>query len=203
MICAFCRAPLPEGAAFCPACGHRIQSGTHAQTDRNPETIVLLKILQEASEYEQKDDYQSELRVLSKGLRIAPDSGTLMLRLGRAWWRLGYDQKAMEYYREAERLNPGDPVIYVNIAALYISRGMYAEARLYCRRGIEMIEADPLSVTAGDTAVAYGNYALCLGELGDLAGAKKYLAIAREKGYRRESIENICSRLHLDPDAIE
>ena len=202
MICASCKAPLPEGAAFCPSCGNRVGLKPYAEMDEWPETSVLLKIFAEADEYERKDDYQTELQILSKGLRIAPDNCSLMLRLGRAFWRLGYDQKAMDYYRKAERLNPRDPIVYVNIAAVYISRGMYAEARPYLERGIAIIEADPLSASAGDIAVTYGNYALCAGELGDRSGAKKYLALAKKNGYRRESLETVCSRLHLDPDGI-
>ncbi|MCR4708481.1 MAG: hypothetical protein K5746_11110 [Clostridiales bacterium] len=44
---------------------------------------------------------------------------------------IGYEKKTMEYYQEAERLDPNDPVVYTNIGALYVSRGMYAEARPY------------------------------------------------------------------------
>ena len=89
MICASCKAPLPEGAAFCPSCGNRVGLKPYAEMDEWPETSVLLKIFAEADEYERKDDYQTELQILSKGLRIAPDNCSLMLRLGRAFWRLG------------------------------------------------------------------------------------------------------------------
>ncbi|MCR4707527.1 MAG: hypothetical protein K5746_06230 [Clostridiales bacterium] len=202
MNCASCKAILPEGAVFCPSCGNRVAPKPYTEMDEWPETGVLLSIFQEADRYEQKDDYQAELRVLSKGIRIAPNNCTLMLRMGRAFWRLGYDQKALDYYRKAERLNPLDPIVYVNIAALYISRGMYAEAKPYFEKGIGIIEKEPLSASVSDTAVTYGNYALCVGELGDIPGAKKYLSLAKKNGYRRESLETICGRLHINPNEI-
>ncbi|MCR4708482.1 MAG: hypothetical protein K5746_11115 [Clostridiales bacterium] len=70
------------------------------------------------------------------------------------------------------------------------------------KKEITIIEADPLSASVGDIAVTYGNYALCVGEMGDIPLAKKYLAMAKKNGYRRESLETMCSRLHLDQDGI-
>ena len=92
VICSFCKTNLPEGAVFCPSCGRRVALKPIEEADKWPETGVLLSIFREADEYERKDDYQTELRILVKGLRIAPENCTLMLRLGRAYWRLGYDR---------------------------------------------------------------------------------------------------------------
>lgn len=36
MLCQACRATLPEGAAFCPTCGTRVESGASSATDPTP-----------------------------------------------------------------------------------------------------------------------------------------------------------------------
>lgn len=194
---------LRTGEYQCEHCGSVLlterqeSAGSEAERDAR-----LDAILAEAAGYEEKSDWREELRVLSRGLDVAPDSCTLMLKLGRAYWRLGYTQKAQAYYRRAEELDPDDPIVYVNLGSLYLTGGLYDEARPQYEKGLALIEADPLSATQGDAAVAYGNYALCLGRLGDLEGAERNLRIAKEKGYRVQSVDYVCRTLGLDKSKI-
>ena len=60
-----------------------------------------------------------------------------------------------------------------------------------------IIVSDPMSACAEDIAGTYGNYAYCLGKLGGMKNAKKYLSVAKEKGYSKDSIDTICRDLHL------
>ena len=80
-----------------------------------------------------------------------------------------------------------------------LTQGQYADAKLLYEKGLAIIEADPLSATGNDIAVAYGNYGNCLGRMGDLKGAKKYLSIAKKRGYNRDSLANVCRMLGLNP----
>ena len=41
----------------------------------------------------------------------------------------GFIPKALEFYRKAEDLDPGDPVIYVNLGSLYLTQGQAAEVQ--------------------------------------------------------------------------
>jgi len=185
-----------DGEYICEYCGGRFFVD---EPDRDEEEADadLAGIFEKADEYERRDDYKNELRTLAKGLDIAPDNCTLMLKVGRAYWRLGFIKKAEEYYRKAEELDPDDPIVYVNFGALYLSQEQYKLAKPLFEKGIAIIEADPLSASPGDTAVTYGNYALCIGKLGDREGAKHYLEIAREKGYSRSSADNVKKKLRL------
>ena len=243
MFCISCGAPLPEKAAFCPACGAKQADPAPAEKRLTPAVCTncgssmlkrvrrgeyrcehcgswfrteeqeaagreeerearLAAVFVEAEAYMAKEAYHDELRVLTGGLDIAPDSSDLMLRLGRVHQKLGHPKKAMEYYREAEALNPDDPIVYVNYGSLCLSQGQFADARSQFEKGLEIIEADPLSASKGDICVAYGNYAWCIGKLGDIPGAKKYLALAKDMGYRKESIDFLCRQLHLNPRKI-
>ncbi len=155
-------------------------------------------LIYEAQTYADNKDYQNERQALAKAICLDPDNNTVLLRLGRAYWRAGLCEKALEYYRRAEELFPEDPVVYGNIGSAFLKLGHNEEARTEYEKGLAIIEANPLSACAEDIAVAYGNYALCLGRLGEKERARKYLSIAKEKGYSRESINTICRELHLN-----
>jgi hypothetical protein len=74
---------------------------------------------------------------------------------------------------------------------------MAAEARPLFEKGIAMMEADPMSASTADAAVSYGNYAFCICKLGDLAGARKYLTIAKQKGCSEQTLDYFCKNLNI------
>ena len=190
---------IRTGEYRCEHCGTVFcTDGQIPGEDREAQDANVAVLLSEAQAYADKGDYQNELRILAKAMELAPEDNTVLLRLGRAYWRLGSHEKAMEYYRIAEELYPGDPIVYVNIGSSFLKLGHYAEAKVQYETGIAIIEADPMSACADDIAVTYGNYALCIGKLGDRKGAKKYLSIAKEKGYDQKSFDIVCKELHLN-----
>ena len=89
----------------------------------------LAALFVEASEYEARDDIPAELHILLKGLDIAPQNINLLLKLGRSYWRLGQNQKAMEYFERAEASDPGNPIISIGMGDIYLTQGLYAEAK--------------------------------------------------------------------------
>ncbi|MBQ3295091.1 MAG: tetratricopeptide repeat protein [Erysipelotrichaceae bacterium] len=189
---------ITRGEYVCRYCGKRflIDQNDAPVTDPEKES-ELIRIFNEAAGYERKDQYEKELQTLSKGLKIAPDDCTLLTKLGRVYWRLGFLNRAREYLDKAQDLYPDDPVVYNNIALLYLSKNMYEEARPYFEKSIRLVEDDPLSAGYNDTAVIYGNYALCIGLLGEMEEARKYLKIAKKKGYPESSIKNVCKKLKI------
>ena len=189
---------IRSGEYVCEHCGSKFYTQEDHGTPSPEEAALLLSALfAEADAYADKGDTAAELRTLLKGLEIAPDDCSLMLRLGRANWKLGNLKKAREYYQRAEELDPEDPIVYVNIGTLCMSLEQYQEAKSKYEKGIAIIEADPLSASPGDIAVTYGSYALCIGRLGDLTGAQKYLKLAKVKGYSENSISVVCERLKI------
>lgn len=202
LVCAFCGSgnlkKVRKGEFLCEHCGRRFLADVQDEVLSPEEARAkLLAILAEAEIRADRKDYQGELSALSKGLEVEPEDPTLLLRLGRSCQRNGLVQEAMDYYRKAEAVSPNDPIVYVNQGALYVRQDMDAEAKPLLEKAIAMIEADPMSASSGDIAVTYGNYALCIGKLGDLRGAKRYLVIARKKGYSKESISYICRKLGI------
>jgi len=189
---------LPTGGYRCEHCGTRLFAEEEKPGKDNGSVDAQVAILlSEAATFAEKKDYQNEIQALTKAVELSPENNTALLRLGRAYWQLGSFEKAMEYYRIAEELYPDDPAVYNNIGSTFFMSGHYAEAYAQYEKAIAIIDSDPNSACAEDTAVFYGNYAYSLGKLGDKKNAKKYLSIAKEKGYSKESINKICEDLHL------
>ena len=202
IICAFCGGntlkKVRKGEYLCEHCGSRFFAGDQDGI-LSPEEVQakLLAILAEADSFAEKKNYQEELRSLTRGLEVDPEDPTLLLRLGRSCQRNGLMLEAMDYYRRAEAVSPDDPIVYVNQGTLYLRQDLPKEAKPLFEKALAMIEADPMSATAMDTAVTYGNYAWCIGRLGDLQGAKRWLVLAKKKGYSKDSIKYVCRDLGI------
>ena len=190
---------LKAGVFQCAHCNTMFSMEERAeQNDETSEETEVALLLAEAERYAGKTDIRKEIQTLLKALAIDPENNDVLLRLGRAYWKVDLTEKALEYYRKAEALYPEDPIVYSNIAAAYLKQRKNSEAKEQYEKSIAMIEADPFSAVPSDIAVVYGNYALCLGRLGDRKNARKYLSIAKAKGYSPESIRTICQELNLN-----
>lgn len=191
---------IRRGEYLCDYCGSRfLAEEDDAVMSEEDAKAKLMALFEEAARYESRNEIGQELGVLLKGLDLAPENSTLLLKLGRAYWRLGSDEKAMEYFRKAEKADPGNPILHNNIGNIYLTKGQYTAALPFYENAIAALEANPMSVSANDAAVLYANYGNCLGRLGDRRGAKKYLSIAKAKGYSAESLNNVCKALGLNP----
>lgn len=202
VVCASCGSSnlkrIGKGEYLCEHCQSRfITDESDDLISQEEEKAKLLAIFAEAEKHVENGDYQAELTALIKGLELMPEDGTLLLKLGRACGRLGLIQEAMEYYRKAEKASPDDPIVYVNQGVEYLKQDMLAEARPMFEKALAMIKADPMSASAADVAVTYSNYALCIGKLGDLAEARKYLAAAKKKGCNSKTIDYVCRTLKI------
>ncbi len=202
VVCASCGSGdlkrIGRGEYRCGHCGSRFFAEEPEDAMSIEERKAkLLTLFAEAQKHADHGDYQAELGALSKGLELVPEDPTLLLKLGRASMRFDLVQEAMEYYRKAEEVNPDDPIVYVNQGVVYMKQDMAAEAKPLFEKALAMVKADPLSASTSDVAVTYSNYALCLGELGDRAGAKKYLAAAKKKGCSEKTIDYVCKKLKI------
>ena len=182
----------------CEYCGTVFYTNEQSIGEDHESTDAKVAVLlAEAAAFAEKKDYNNELQTLIKAKELDPENDFVLLRLGRVYWKLGSLEKAMEYYQIAEELYPNDPTVYNNIGSNYFKMGQYAKANEQYEKAIALIEADPTSANGEDVAITYGNYAYSLGKLGDRKNAKKYLSLAKEKGYSTDSINTICKELHL------
>lgn len=190
--------PAQRGVMRCAHCGSIFRvDENHRLLSAEEIDAQLTSILIRAEEYADKNDHKNELATLSSAINLAPDNPTLMNRLGRAYRRLGFFNKAIEYYKKVIALNPDEPTAYSNIGTAYLSMDQYADAQPYFEKAIELIQNNPMSATKSDQAAIWGQYAMCIGKLGDLKRAKECLEKARKMHYSEESIKYISERLGL------
>ena len=161
----------------------------------------LMAIFTRAAELAEKEDYTQELQVLAEGLQVDPENCSLHVKLGRCYRRLNMPQKALECYERAKSINPGDPTIYMNIGAVYLTSDQVKKAKPFYEQGLNMAEENPLSLSPGDRATMYANYGRCIGMLGDLEGAKRMLFKARRMGYDEKYLKAHCDALQITLDA--
>ncbi len=173
------------------------------ETTKEEREAALYKVFLEAAEFEVKSQYAKELEILMKGMRIDPESSDLLTKIGRAYRRLGNNARALEYYEKAKAIDPDDPTIYLNIAIAYLVSAQYNDAKQYFDQAFAVTEKNPLRMTQSNKATLNGNYALCLGQMGDLRTAKKHLRTAKELGYPQSSIDYVCKTLKISPRSIE
>ena len=183
--------------------GEAVPAPKTAPMNEAERELKLMELMEQAQALFRKGEHTQELKTLISGWDLGSGNAVYLSRLGRCYRRLGYTQKALEYYEKARVVDPGDPAIYGNIGVAYSTTGQNELAKPYLQKAIAMIEERPASASAYDAAASYANYALCIGGLGDLKGARKYLKIAKDKGYSEESIGNICRQLKIDPKSIE
>lgn len=170
---------------------------------REERETELYKIFTEAAEFEGKNQYMKELEILMKGMRIDAENTDLLTKIGRAYRRIGNNARALEYYEKAKAIAPDDPTIYLNIAIAYLVSAQYNDAKHYFDQAFAVTEKNPLRMTQSNKGTLYGNYALCLGQMGDLRSAKKHLRTAKELGYDQASIDYVCKTLKISPRSIE
>lgn len=172
-----------KGHFLCEYCGSKYI------TDENNEVVNrelvkkdLVDILVEADKYEKTKDYPKELQCYQKAIEKAPDNMTILLKLGRAYRRNGLHDRALSCYDKALEIDSSNANIYCNIGAVYCFTGQYNKAEEYLKKGINMMEADPLPYM-NDIGTCYSNYAIAAGKLGRIKEAKALLKKAESYGY--------------------
>ncbi len=163
----------------------------------------LEDILAKADEYMQTGEVQKELEVLLEGEKSWPRDCGLLLRIGRAYRRIGDHDKAMICYHKVEEINPKIPVTFINRGSLYLVNGLYSQAKEQYEKAESLVTENPDSIDPHDLGILYANYALSVGKLGEIRTAEDYLTRAERLGYSSDHIADIRSKLGIVPEPSE
>lgn len=151
-----------------------VLADTKNRRERNSTLFIKYSsILEQSRTLHRAKQYGQELDVLLKGVVIDPLNTTLLLRIGRAYRCLGDTDRAVAYYNEAIKIYPGNPVCYQNIGVAYAAAERYMDARPFFEEAFKKMKQNPEKISQNDIARLYGNYARCIGHLGNLHKAKK------------------------------
>ena len=107
----------------------------------------------------------------------------MLNNIGRVNRCLGRYDTALEYCYRFVAINPNGPSIGVNIATAFSSKKEYDRAKPLFETEIKRLESINTEETRNTLKIAYVNYALCIGEMNALNGARVYLDKAGKAGY--------------------
>ncbi len=96
--------------------------------------------------------YDAAVEILREGLTYKQDDAELWSYLGLAYWRKDDQKNAITSYQKAILLNKHYPVVFFNLASLYLSRYVESKNEVYFKNSVKnfkkAIELDPCYASA-------------------------------------------------------
>lgn len=183
ILCENCGGNLSKrknGLCVCEFCGSQYMiDANETVTGKVLTDIKLVDCYEKATEYRKKHMYSKELGVLAEALALDEDNVSTLVKMGRCYRSLGFNEKAMDIYRRAIEIDPGMGTAYTNIGTIYILKKEWSAAAQQYEKGLPYIEYN-----SADYWVAYTNYAIVLAKLGNPARAEEMIAEAEKHGYK-------------------
>ena len=167
-----------------------------AQKEPSKNTILLFEqIITEKNRLAEKGDYASQIPLMIEALELDVDvtrKSRICNILGLAYQKIDCEEKAVECFQSAKRIDPDNPSSYGNLALYYAGKGEYNTAFQNADTAIK--KAKKRNTSLGSF---YGNMALIAGQSGDLKKAKIYLGLAKDAGVDKEYIASLQKRLGI------
>ena len=149
--------------------------GCASTAERDAERVrkeqMLVTNLQLGSEYLQRGQLQYAQERLDKAREMAPDDSRVNNMMGLLYWRLGDQERAQYFFRQAVDTDPGNPEAFNNYGVFLCSRGQINEAERWFKKAL----ADPLYQTPVEGNV---NAGVCLMKKPAPAVAEEYFRAA-------------------------
>ena len=146
-------------------------STAERDAERARKEQMLLTNLQLSAEYLQRGQVQYAQERLNKAVEMAPDDSRVNNMMGLLYWRLGDQERARHFFREAVDAEPGNPEAFNNYGVFLCSQGKIDEAEPWFKKAL----ADPLYKTPAEANV---NAGVCLMRKPAPAVAEEYFRAA-------------------------
>ena len=159
------------------------------ETIRHNTMVARYERLLQDAEARSLTDPENALLLLSEAIDIFPERAEAYRSYAYTLYSSGnYNECVSSLSSIADQL--GDPTIDSILASCYFELGRYEEAADLFQRA---------SVSQGDSlsADSLRDYAVCLGQLGDLDGAHEVLAQLEESGYDSPTVDYILGEINF------
>lgn len=143
------------------------------------EIIEIYRCYMEAGKHMQANRFADELKILNKALRISPNNASTLIKIGRCYRNIGLLDNAIESYKKAIEIDPSFGVAYTNLGLAYFQNEQWLDAIAQYKIGLSLYD-----VKTDEYWMAYANYAIVIGKLGDLERAERMIAEAEQHGYK-------------------
>lgn len=132
--------------------------------ERDMDAVQIYAILADA--YRRQYRYEDEFRTLQRGLKVHPESASLLARAGQLLTRLKTYGKAREFFERALKSNPGDALSNLGLGMIELDGGDPHEAVGYLRSAQTGVGLD-----ADQKILGYLRLGQAYAALGDLRNA--------------------------------
>ncbi len=169
-----------NGYYECEFCGSKYeidQSNRVASKEVTDAKIIAL--YHKAAEFMLKNEYAQELKTLTEALELDEENDCTLVKMGRCYRMLGFNDKALEMYNKAISINPQNGTAYTNTGTILILQQRWREAAAKYERGLPYIDQ-----SADDYWTAYANYAVAIAKLGNPIRAEQMIKQAEQHGYK-------------------
>ena len=136
-------------------------------TKRTPEafsTFDSSNLIQKADEEMQKGDLQKALAIYSEANIKEPNSSETLFKMGYALSLQDRDAEALEYYKDALKLDENNTYIHQAMASLYRKEKEYVYAQIHLDDSLDIDDKNPIT---------YYNYGNLLMDMNNPDKAKK------------------------------
>ncbi len=160
----------------------------------NPQSFDLNKMLGLCLLAQRK--YNSALKCFERCFSIKKDDYDVVLNLSFIFTKIQFYEEAINYSKEAIKLNPQRPQAYQNISTSYFFLGKFEEAKKYAEESIQLRGGmDALNfLDTEDLVVLYADILIAQGQKNDFVSyAKKIL--------KKKYLQKILTRLHRENPA--
>jgi Flp pilus assembly protein TadD len=133
---------------------HEMMAGASQSTPRQADAIAhyLTAIM-----HQRNGRYEEYIEELRKAHDLAPDSTTILSRLGEAYMRRQEYAKAQEAYEKALKNTPNDPVLWVWLGVANQQLDRYDEAAEAFQKAIDLAPENPVGYQALIEALTSAN----------------------------------------------
>ncbi len=169
-----------NGFLECEFCGSRYMIDSNEMvTSKTLTDAKLISYYIKAAEYMRNKMFSEELSVLMEALAIDESDVRTLVKIGRCYRSLGYNNEALDAYKRALEIDPGMGTAYTNMGTIYILKKEWNEAAKQYEKGLPYIDKE-----TADYWTAYANYAIVLAKLGNPSKAEEMIAEAETHGYQ-------------------
>ena len=157
--------------------------------------IACTKIYKQSISFADKGDYKSANELLLKCNDIEPNNATILNSLGVSWEVLGNDDKAMQCYYNAIKVDSLQLEAYASAGYALIRKHYFIEAIKILNLGYSKSNEDQFTHynISLNLAVAYFNLDSCL-------QTKKYLLISKKHGFNNPQFDEGIIMFEKDVD---
>lgn len=111
-------------------------------------SLTLLVVSHIAKTVLRNEDWKTEMRLFTSGLKVHPGNAKLLNNIGHVLEGEDQFEEALKYFLRATQVQPDDLGAFINVGRAYSSLGMTSKAEVYFRKAKDLLPTSVVSKNA-------------------------------------------------------